>query len=435
MRFAVFFLYEDVDVHAVLEPGALRGKPILAVSNHFGGFADAFLIVYASPILPRIMARDKIWKIPIVGSLMRWIGAIPVHKPEDHKGKASNRDMFSSAYEALADGHALLIFPEGVTSEDPSIAPVKSGAARIALGARERGTADIQILPIGIHYEDKAALRSRVFIHAGRPIDVDDAVTGYAPDREVGPDDHEAVHRLTSEIEQYLRNVAPDFADWQEARALTQASEVTLRAEAPDPLATVPIVDRDILAAKLARRTDEEKAEIVEATADLQRDLDGVGLSDAEVHRRMGTGSFVWFVIRSLIVLAIAIPIALFGLSVNFWPLAAVAALNLLPVGPAVKATIKPAGAMVFFLIAWGIALWFAFDESVEAGLVAMVMLPVSLAALIYSSERVVRLWKGGREWLKRRKVRDLAEQLTRKRERVVAAVRGAVPADRASGD
>jgi glycerol-3-phosphate O-acyltransferase/dihydroxyacetone phosphate acyltransferase len=428
LRFAVFFLYEDVEVLSVHEPGSLRGRPVLAVSSHFGGFADAFLILHASPVVPRIIARDKIWKIPVAGSLMRWIGAIPVHKPEDHKGPTSNRDMFASCYEGLADGDVLLIFPEGVTSEDPSIAPVKSGAARIALGARALGTAGIQILPIGIHYEDKAALRSRVFINAGKPIDLDAFVCSYAGDGDVGPDDHDAVRALTSKIEEYMRNVAPDFSDWQEARALTQAAEVTLRAESGHYHSPVSIVDRDLFAAEIAVTPSASKEAVLEATEDFQRDLDGVGLSDVALYEKMRTRRFAWFIIRSLLILLVAVPMALIGLWVNMWPLLGIAALNLLPIGPAVKATLKPTGAMLFFVIAWGIALWQAFERSIPAGFITMVALPVSLAALIYASERIIRIWRAGRQWLKRRKVEALAEHVAAKREKVVAAVRNAVP-------
>ena len=65
---------------------------------------------------------------------MNWIGAIPVHKPEDHNSPTSNDEMFASCYGALDDAGNILIFPEGVTRNEPSIATVKTGAARIAIG-------------------------------------------------------------------------------------------------------------------------------------------------------------------------------------------------------------------------------------------------------------------------------------------------------------
>ena len=95
--------------------------------------------------------------------------------------------MFGSCYDAPADGSLVLIFPEGVTQDDPHLAPVKTGAARIALGARAAGVAGITILPVvGIHYENKAAFRSRVLVASGEPIDLDDVAPTLNPDGGAG---------------------------------------------------------------------------------------------------------------------------------------------------------------------------------------------------------------------------------------------------------
>ncbi len=163
--------YRDVEYYAPesVPPDA----PQLTVSNHFGGFADGLILLHVLPRRPGIVARDVIWKVPVAGRLMSWFGGIPVHKPEDRDSPTSNDEMFRSCYEALRGGGHILIFPEGVTRDEPSIAPVKTGAARISLGARETGVGGLRILPVGIHYEDKAALRSRVFVNAGRPLDLD----------------------------------------------------------------------------------------------------------------------------------------------------------------------------------------------------------------------------------------------------------------------
>lgn len=431
LRFVAFivpFLYEEVEVYRPRQGAIPPGSPVLVVSNHFGGFADPLVLLYGSPRVPRIVARDKIWKVPFAGWIMNWIGAIPVHKPKEHAGPVSNDTMFGSCYEALRKRLQLLIFPEGITREDPSIAPVKTGAARIALGARQSGVEGIMILPVGIHYEDKAALRSRIFVNAGEPIDLDASIDRYAPEGDASPDNHDAVRALTEDIETYLRSVAPNFADWQEARTLTLAAEATLRVEADDPPAEVPIAARDRLASALAAADPEAKAEVVEATEDLRRDLDGIGLSDREVSRRMGTGSFLGFIVRTVLILLVAVPVALIGLTVNLWPLLLVWLIGLLPIGPAVKATAKPFGAILFFGIAWGIALWQSFEESILLGVFSAVMLPLSLAALLYASERVVRFFHSGRQWLKSRRVDALADQIVAKRQRVHDTVRSAVP-------
>ena len=68
-----------------------------------------------------------------------------------HQGVVSGLSLLG-AYAAAT----VIILPEGVTRDDPSIASIKTGAARLALGARAHETAGIQITAVGIRYEDKA---------------------------------------------------------------------------------------------------------------------------------------------------------------------------------------------------------------------------------------------------------------------------------------
>jgi hypothetical protein len=273
-------------------------------------------------------------------------------------------------------------------------------------------------------------LRSRIFVNAGEPIDLDASIDRFAPDGDASPDNRAAVRALTDEIELYLRNVAPNFADWTEARSLTIAAEATLRVEADDPTEDVPIAERDLLAADLARADDPSREAVIEAADDLKRDLDGIGLSDQEMSQRVRTGGLLGGLIRTALILLIAVPLALLGLTINLWPLLLVWLIGFAPIGNAVKATAKPFAAILFFGISWGIALWQAFERSVLAGLITAILLPVSLAALLYASERIVRILRAGRQWLKGRRVDALTEQVDAKRSRVHDAVRAVVPTD-----
>ena len=248
---AVRWLYRSVEVY--VDDRVPRTGPVVAVSNHFGGFADPLLLMSVMERVPRIVARDKIWDVPIAGRAMKAIGGIPVHKPAEHHGPTSNEEMFGAAYEALEQGEVVLIYPEGITVDDPSIAKIKTGAARIALGARSSGVENIQIVPAGIHYEDKAALRSRVFINIGAPFDLDAEIVDRVPtDVATTPENRELVRALTDDIEDRLRRVAPDFENWDEARHLTNAAEITVRAGQDDKEEQVPSSDRDRLAGEIA---------------------------------------------------------------------------------------------------------------------------------------------------------------------------------------
>ena len=106
-----------------------------------------------------------------------------------------------------------------------------TGAARIAIGARAHGVDGITIVPLGIHYEDKAALRSRVLVNVGQPLELDELLGGDASDNSITPADHIAVANVTHQIDVALRRVAPDFEDWNEARLLAAGADIALRTQ------------------------------------------------------------------------------------------------------------------------------------------------------------------------------------------------------------
>lgn len=412
-------LYRRVEVYRSTEP-VLSG-PELIVSNHFGGFADPLLLLSASSRLPRILARDKIWEIPVAGWAMSRVGAIPVHKPED--GSGSNDEMFASAYAALEREQALMIFPEGITRDEPSIAPVKSGAARIVLGARARGVEGIVVTPTGIHYEDKATLRSSVSIHVGHPMSLDqEAERLPTGDRPLDADNRPAVRQLTETIETRLRRVSPDFADWREARALTAGSEILLRELQGDPSTPVSGAHRDVIAGHLGRRPRETKHAVVEAVEAYERDLDAVGLTDAQLAAGVTGPRLLWYLAGWLLLMVLLAPFAAVGLAINLVPALLVKATNLVRAAPAVLATVKPIAAVAAFGVTWGLVVWQAVARfGPGAGAVAVLLLPVYGWATIFVSERVVLLWRAYRSWRGSRS--PLRERLADERQGVLEAV------------
>ena len=419
VSFLARMTYREIDVHWEPTP---TGSPRVTVSNHFGGFADALVLLSVMPRRPGIVARDVIWKIPVVGRLMNWVGGIPVHKPEDGGTASDNDQMFASCYRALeGEGH-ILIFPEGVTRNEPSIARVKTGAARIALGARAHGAEDVIIVPVGIHYENKAALRSRVFVNGGMPIRIDSAVPAGEPD--LGADDRDAVAAVTETIDLVLRRAAPDYSDWNEAHLLTAGAEIALRSRLDDPGAPVPLGLRDRLANTLADRPETDRHLVCAAVADYRRDLDDLGLTDATVTPRLGTGRFYVGVAAQILVGLLLAPFALVGAAINVIPFLIVKAVGMLRVAPSMLSTIKPITAFVVFGVTWGVVIWRATSAlGWQGGLAAFVLLPVYLAATVLFVERTTAFGALVRRRRTRRVSDGLGDQLLAERARVVDAV------------
>ena len=419
-------LYHRVEVRQA--PDLTLSGPEVANASHFGGFTDPVLLIYAMDRVPRFIARDVIWKIPIARSIMNWVGAIPVHKPEDG-GKASNDQMFSSTYKALHDGDLVTIFPEGITVDDPSIAEIKTGSARIVLGARADGVSGITLVSAGIHYQNKAALRSDVFVDISGVFDLDTFVAeNVEPGEAEDASNRPLVRALTDEMEDRLRQAAPDFEDWATARSLSSAAEIALRDPEGDDV-EVAYADRERLARLIDDANQEESERVIEALTVYQGDLDALGFGDRLfVSGLNSTSKFLGYVVRTLIIGFILVPFALAGAIVNVIPMAIVWLIGRLKVADAVMATIKPIGALGVFLITWGVWVWIGVRYGGVGGAAAvLLLLPILLYALIAIVERAVLLGRAIRGFARSRSIDDVYDQIRSHRDTVVDAVARAV--------
>ena len=414
-------LYHRVEVRQA--PGLTDSGPELANASHFGGFTDPLLLIYAMDRVPRFIARDVIWKYPIVKSVMKWVRAIPVHKSEDG-GPTSNDQMFASTYAALEEEDLVTIFPEGITVDDPSIAHIKTGSARIVLGARASGVSGIKLMSAGIHYENKAALRSEVFIDIGWDFDLDEFVEAHVePGDPEDASNWDLVRSLTEVMEENLRKAAPDFESWVVARSLSKASDVALRST--DDGLKVGHGDRERLARMLDDAPKPDRRAVTDTMETYQSDLDAMGFNDEMLMSGLNTASaFVGYAIRQLIIGLMLIPFAFVGLIVNAIPMIIVWIIGRLNVADAMMATIKPLGALFVFLITWGFWAWFGWSVSGWDGFASvLLLLPVLLFALIAIVERGVLLARAIRGFSRSRSLNDVHGQIMVHREAVVEAV------------
>jgi glycerol-3-phosphate O-acyltransferase/dihydroxyacetone phosphate acyltransferase len=420
---AIAALYHRVEVRQA--PNLTVEGPELANSSHFGGFTDPLLLVYAMDRVPRFVARDVIWKYPVVKNVMHWVNAIPVHKSDDG-GHTSNDTMFASTYAALEEGDLITIFPEGITVDDPFIARIKTGSARIALGARAAGVSGIKLLSAGIHYENKAALRSAVFIDIGWPIDLDDFVAANSsPGDPEDASNRNLVRALTDAMEANLREAAPNFESWAIARSLTAASDVALRTNEHKDELEVGHGDRERLARLLDEAPEPERVAVSEAMDTYQADLDAMGFNDEMLMSGLAKpSSFFVYLIMSLIIGLLLIPFALAGLIVNAVPMMLLWLIGRIKVSDAMMATVKPLSAILFFGITWGLwALYGGIGGGLSGFAAVLLLLPVFLFALIAVFERGTLVVRAVRGFSKSRSFANVYGQIQHHRRSVVEAV------------
>ena len=90
-------------------------------------------VLWDNGVAPRILAKASLFKVPVLGAVMRATHQLPVER-----GGARASDSLGTAGRALAAGEVILVFPEGTLTRDPDLWPMagKTGVARLALASR-----------------------------------------------------------------------------------------------------------------------------------------------------------------------------------------------------------------------------------------------------------------------------------------------------------
>ena len=198
--------------------------PVIFVVNHPNGLVDPVFLLAFAPRPVAFLAKEPLFRMPVVGFFVRALDSIPVHRRQDPGADlARNAETFAAARALLGRGGAIAIFPEGASHADPKLRPARTGAARIALAAAARvgeaPTARIRIVPAGLYYTSRARFRSGVLVTFGPPIEVPvlELAAGEEPPRD-------PVRALTGDIERALDALTLQ-ADSREALDLVSRAE------------------------------------------------------------------------------------------------------------------------------------------------------------------------------------------------------------------
>jgi 1-acyl-sn-glycerol-3-phosphate acyltransferase len=113
-------------------------RPYVVVSNH-ESYADIFLMSHF-PWEMKWLSKHTIFKIPVMGWMMRMALDVPVRRGERESAIAA----LSECRDRLARRVSVMIFPEGTRSRTDELLPFKDGAFHLAIQSR------VPILPVAI---------------------------------------------------------------------------------------------------------------------------------------------------------------------------------------------------------------------------------------------------------------------------------------------
>jgi len=132
-------------------------KSYVFMANHLS-FLDGPLLFYVIPQRVRVILKKSIFRIPIVGPGMRFVGFVPVDRKRASGGK---RSIDEAARMMKERGYSFLIFPEGTRSRTGRLQPFKRGGFFLALAAQA------PIVPITIKGTFELMPKGRIFPRRG----------------------------------------------------------------------------------------------------------------------------------------------------------------------------------------------------------------------------------------------------------------------------
>ncbi len=218
-----------------------KDDAVIFVLNHPNGLIDPALVFVSLARRVSFLAKSTLFHFSAARFLLRTMEVLPVYRRIDAGADMSkNRQTFEVCHALLAQNRCIAIFPEGISHDETKLQPMKTGAARIALGAlavskkqiSESTTKDflenrtpktenrstLKIMAVGLYYTSKTAFRSETLIRYGDLIAVE-----FVELDENGEPPRKEVLELTEKIETALCKVTLNLETAEELDAIVKA--------------------------------------------------------------------------------------------------------------------------------------------------------------------------------------------------------------------
>lgn len=207
---------------------------LMFIAWHPSGLIDPMLLHASLPGKLSMLAKHTLFKIPLLGRLIRSAGGLPIERSKDSSDKEESRkknaQMVSRVGGEIAQGGRLLLFPEGKTHAGSAVSRARSGAARIMLDAirkaEEYGNAKPKVIPVGLHYSNSNKFRERGAVILERPMELP-TIPQLVEDSEVqDSNDREWIKEVTNSIDSELNRASHSKTSWKDRHLIWKARSV-----------------------------------------------------------------------------------------------------------------------------------------------------------------------------------------------------------------
>jgi glycerol-3-phosphate O-acyltransferase/dihydroxyacetone phosphate acyltransferase len=370
-----------------------KSGPLVLVANHTNGLVDGLLLMATLGRYPRFLGKSTLFRIPPLWPFLKLAGVIPVYRAIDGVSPVRNASAFAASHDLLDHGGMVALFPEGISHDELSVQPLRTGAARIALEAGvDGGVEDVVTVAVGLTYDAKARFRSRALVRVAEPVGISGWADAYRSDG------HDAVRQLTKDLGDQLASVSPTYPSWSQVEQLSRLADVLVRRPGEHLSPEVSMADRMEIADQLAvveRRLPASALvhTLLSVFTLYERDLALLGLDDAQLIAKYAKNrlrrSLAWSVLKILL----AVPFAAIGVVVHVIPFQIIKQLAKQPSNEGIKATVKLLGCTAAFVLVYAaLGLAAGLNEGAWAGLLVAAAAPACGYVAVRLSERVKRI-------------------------------------------
>ena len=299
--------------------------PLMILVNHPSTFMDPIVVATMLDRKVFFLAKGVLFKNTFAKWLLPKFNVIPVYRQKDDPSLMSkNKEVFIKCFEHLEHGGALLMFPEGTSITERKLRPIKTGAARIALGAEAQNNFQlgVHIITVGLNYANPHKFNRDLFINIDKPIKVADFKEDYLADQFQGAEN------LTEEIRKRLEKLIIAIED-DRTDTLVKNIETLYKYKLSKELGiSKKDKDADFLMTKTIIETvnhytqyNPDRAEIIRLRIqEYLNNINKLGLTDTDIVRNQKSNSFVRSNLKALLILVLGFPLYLYGLVNNYLP-------------------------------------------------------------------------------------------------------------------
>jgi glycerol-3-phosphate O-acyltransferase / dihydroxyacetone phosphate acyltransferase len=430
IRLLLWLFYRRIDV--IGREHVPTDGPVIVAANHHNAVVDGMLVIAVVPRPVMVLAKAPLFRHPLIGPFLRMMGAVPVNRRlEAGDDPRKNEAMFEAGIAALRAGGGLLIFPEGRTQPQPLLLPVRTGAARLLLGAETApgGPSGVALLPVGMVFRDAGTFRSAsVQITIGAPVATADVIALY---RE-RPED--AVRTLTDRLAAAIRERIVEAEDHHTLALLTVLEHAWDAERGHDATASDEGRARSLAwkqevmraARYLSDRQPHRVAALRQRVELYRAHLDEVGMTSRQLGRPYTAALVARYVVENFLWLMLGLPLALVGLAAHAAPYWLTdRAVRWLRRTAEEEATDKMAAGLVLYPLLWAVETWMLWSVAGRAAAVTFLVLlvPSGLLALAWQ-ERLGAVARQARAFVSFLTDRDLHRRLLEERRALVADLR-----------